>query len=206
MEKTTFENKTVELAINDAMRAFNTTNKNDLEIKVIEEGSKGFLGFGSKTAIIAAAKIFKPDSIAVNFLRELSISSGLVLTFNTKIEDKNLKIEIVGDDAHALIGKRGNTLDSLQYIVSLVVNKGEDNFINVIIDIENYRERRKETLEKLAINLSKKVLKTKRSVVLEPMSAYERRIIHMALQDLPKIKTASQGSEPYRHVVISFKN
>lgn len=206
MEKITFENKNVDLAISDAIRTLSVASKDDLEIDIVDEGSKGFLGIGSKNAIIKASKIFKPDVLALNFLREISVASGLSLAFETKIEEKTLYIDILGEDAHALIGKRGNTLDSLQYLVSLVINKTDEPFVNVIIDIENYRERRKETLEKLATNLSKKVLKTRRAVVLEPMTSYERRIIHVTLQDTPKIKTASQGSDPYRHVVISYKN
>lgn len=206
MEKITFENKNVELAIADAIRTLSVSSREDLDIDIIDEGSKGLFGFGSKNAIISASKIFKPDEMAVTFLREISVSSGLSLNFETKFEDKTLYIEVLGEDAHLLIGKRGNTLDSLQYLVSLVINKSDEAYVNVIMDIENYRERRKETLEKLATNLSKKVLKTKRPVVLEPMTSYERRIIHMTLQDTDKIKTASQGNEPYRHVVISFKN
>ena len=105
----------------------------------------------------------------------------------------------------SLIGKRGQTLDSLQYLVSLVVNKDTENYIRVKVDTENYRQRRRETLENLAKNISFKVKRTKRAVSLEPMNPYERRIIHSALQNDRYVTTHSEGNEPYRHVVVTIK-
>ena len=116
-----------------------------------------------------------------------------------------MEIDLSGDDMGVLIGKRGQTLDSLQYLVSLVVNKNVDNYIRVKVDTENYRQRRKETLENLARNISYKVKRTKRPVSLEPMNPYERRIIHSALQNDKYVTTHSEGDEPYRHVVVVLK-
>ncbi len=121
-------------------------------------------------------------------------------------EEKTVLVNLSGEDMGVLIGKRGQTLDSIQYLCSLVVNKGEDEYIRVKVDTENYRERRKETLETLARNISYKVKRTKRPVSLEPMNPYERRVIHAALQNDKYVVTRSEGVEPYRHIVISPKN
>lgn len=119
--------------------------------------------------------------------------------------EKELIVNLIGDDMGILIGKRGQTLDSIQYLTSLVVNKGEDEYIRVKVDIENYRERREETLINLAKNLAQKVKRTRREVELEPMNPYERRVIHSTLQGDRYVVTRSEGEEPYRHVVISLK-
>ena len=116
-----------------------------------------------------------------------------------------MNIDLAGDEMGVLIGKRGQTLDSLQYLVSLVVNKDTENYIRVKVDTENYRQRRRETLENLAKNISFKVKRTKRAVSLEPMNPYERRIIHSALQNDRYVTTHSEGNEPYRHVVVTIK-
>ena len=119
--------------------------------------------------------------------------------------EKTMDIDLKGDDMGVLIGKRGQTLDSLQYLVSLVVNRDTDDYIRVKVDTEDYRKRRKETLENLAKNIAYKVKRTRRSVSLEPMNPYERRIIHSALQNDKFVTTHSEGDEPYRHVVVTLK-
>ena len=123
-----------------------------------------------------------------------------------KAEEGNLDIEFVGHDMGILIGKRGQTLDSLQYLTSLVVNKGRQGYVRVKLDTEDYRNRRKETLENLARSIAYKVRKTRKTVSLEPMTPYERRIIHSALQGNRYVETYSEGNEPYRHVVVKLKN
>ena len=130
---------------------------------------------------------------------------GLIVKIDTKLKDKQLSITISGDDMGIIIGKRGQTLDSLQYLVNLVVNKGNAPYVSITLDTENYRERRKETLESLAFNLAKKVKHTGKNIVLEPMNPYERRIIHSALQNDRYVTTYSEGEEPYRNVVIALK-
>ena len=120
-------------------------------------------------------------------------------------EDGSLEVEFIGQDMGILIGKRGQTLDSLQYLTSLVVNKGRQGYVRVKLDTEDYRNRRKETLENLAKSIAYKVRKTRKPVSLEPMNPYERRIIHSALQGNRYVETYSEGSEPYRHVVVKLK-
>ena len=197
--------KTVDEAINAALRELNIT-RDEAEIEILEEGSKGFLGFiGAKDAVVKVKKKFDPEKTAKTFLKEMFIAMGLIVNVETKLKEKQLEIKISGDDMGIIIGKRGQTLDSIQYLVNLVVNKGTAPYISVTLDTENYRERRKETLESLAFNLAKKVKHTGKNVVLEPMNPYERRIIHSALQNDRYVTTYSEGEEPYRNVVIALK-
>ena len=205
MDKITKSGKTVDDALHEALKELNTS-KDEVEVTVIDPGTKGFLGmFGGKDAVIQVAKKFQPDKIAVAFLDEIFQAMGLTVSIETKLKEKHLSIELKGDEMGVLIGKRGQTLDSLQYLVSLVVNKGSAPYISIILDTENYRQRRKETLESLAFNLAKKVKQTKKNVVLEPMNPYERRIIHASLQNDRYVTTYSEGEEPYRNVVITLK-
>ena len=197
--------KTVDEAVALALGELGIT-KDEAEIEVIEEGSRGFLGmFGAKDAVVKVKKKFDPERTAKNFLKEMFIAMGLIVNVETKLKDRQLEIKISGDDMGIIIGKRGQTLDAVQYLVNLVVNKGTAPYISVPLDTENYRERRKETLETLAFNLAKKVKHTGKNVVLEPMNPYERRIIHSALQNDRYVTTYSEGDEPYRNVVITLK-
>ncbi len=136
-------------------------------------------------------------------LEKMGIEAELEISDNE--EEECLEIDIKGKNMGILIGKRGQTLDSLQYLTSLVVNKGTDEYVRIKLDTENYRQRRKETLENLARNIAYKVKKTKRPVTLEPMNPYERRVIHYALQNDKFVTTHSEGEEPYRHVVVTLK-
>ena len=180
-----------------------------LEYEVIEKGSNGFLGIGSKPAIIKAKKNQSVEDIAREFLNKVFTAMELTVKIDIKIvenEKENIvNINIIGEDMGILIGKRGQTLDSLQYLVSLVINKESEKFNRVKLDTENYRERRKATLENLARNISLKVKRIKKPVALEPMNPYERRIIHSALQNDKFCTTKSEGDEPYRHVVVMLK-
>lgn len=201
--------KTVDDCITEACRRF-TIPSNKLEYVVIEEGSSGFLGFNAKLAKINAKikeEEISVDDTAKNFLNEVLRAMNLTAVVETKYDEKEsvLDINIIGEDMGILIGKRGQTLDSLQYLVSLVINKGTKDFIRIKVDTENYRQRRKDTLENLAKNISFKVKRSKRSVSLEPMNPYERRIIHSALQGDRYVTTHSEGEEPFRRVVISIK-
>ena len=284
MEFKEFSAKTVDEAITKASIEFETSSEN-LEIQVISQGKAGFLGFGSKPAIIragkkeaeeilpeevkepakksvparkeekkpgvphavkeekkeqrkegkkensikaqeaSAAKEEKPreerkvllrteeeiaeiKEEAVKFLSGVFKAMGLQVEIKIeyKNEEGNLDIDFEGEDMGILIGKRGQTLDSLQYLTSLVVNKGRQGYIRVKLDTEDYRNRRKETLENLARSIAYKVRKTRKPVSLEPMNPYERRIIHSALQGNRYVETYSEGNEPYRHVVVKLKN
>ena len=198
--------KTVNDAITEACQRLTVTS-DKLEYEVVEEGSSGFLGIGSKPAVIKARVKCSVEDKAKDFLKEVFDAMNLAVIIDVKYDEaeNSMDIDLSGDEMGVLIGKRGQTLDSLQYLVSLVVNKDMDNYIRVKVDTENYRQRRKETLENLAKNISYKVKRTKRPVSLEPMNPYERRIIHSALQNDKYVTTHSEGEEPYRHVVVVLK-
>lgn len=206
MDFVQFSAKTVDDAITEACQKFSVTS-NKLEYEVVEEGSSGFLGIGAKPAIIKAKVKSSLSDIAKNFLNEVFEAMNLTVVIDVKYDEieRNMDIELSGDEMGVLIGKRGQTLDSVQYLTSLVVNKDVEDYIRVKVDTENYRQRRKETLENLAKNISYKVKRTKRSVSLEPMNPYERRIIHSALQNDKFVTTHSEGEEPFRRVVVTLK-
>lgn len=198
--------KTVDEAVTKALIELETTS-DKLEYEVVERGSAGFLGIGAKPAVIRAKRKERVEDRAIHFLNQvfdsMNMEVSITAVYNAKEKEMNINME--GTDMGILIGKRGQTLDSLQYLVSLVVNKKKDDYIRVKLDTENYRERRKETLETLAKNIAYKVKRTKRAVSLEPMNPYERRIIHAALQNDKYVVTRSDGEEPFRHVIISLK-
>lgn len=206
MEFVEFTAKTVDDAITAACQKFLVTSDR-LEYEVIEEGSSGFLGFKAKPARIRAKVKETVEDKARTFLDDVFAAMQMTVLVEVSFneEEKVMDIELKGDDMGVLIGKRGQTLDSLQYLVSLVVNRDSDDYIRVKVDTENYRKRRKETLENLAKNIAYKVKRTKRSVSLEPMNPYERRIIHSALQNDKFVTTHSEGEEPFRHVVVTLK-
>ena len=206
MDFVEFSAKTVDDAITEACQKLTVTS-DKLEYEVVEEGSSGFLGIGAKPAVIKARIKNSVADNAKEFLKEVFDAMNIVVVIDVKYdeENRNIDIELSGDEMGVLIGKRGQTLDSLQYLVSLVVNKDEDEYIRVKVDTEDYRKRRKETLENLAKNIAYKVKRTKRPVSLEPMNPYERRIIHSALQNDKYVTTHSEGEEPFRRVVVTLK-
>mgnify|MGYP001878592198 FL=1 len=206
MEFVEFTAKTVDDAITAACQNFLVTSDR-LEYEVMEEGSSGFLGFNAKPARIRARVKATLEDRARDFLNDMFAAMNMTVVVDVKYDeiDNFLDIDLSGDDMGALIGKRGQTLDSIQYLVSLVVNKESEEYVRVKVDTENYRKRRKETLENLAKNIAYKVKRTKRSVSLEPMNPYERRIIHSALQNDKYVVTHSEGEDPYRHVVVTLK-
>ncbi len=168
----------------------------------------------SETPIIASVKAAAAEiedvdveGVSKKFLTDVFAAMDLTVEISTKYNDslRSLEVELSGDEMGVLIGKRGQTLDSLQYLISLVINKGTTEYIKVKVDTENYRQRRKETLENLAKNISYKVKRTRRPVSLEPMNPYERRIIHSALQNDRYVTTHSEGDEPFRRVVVTPK-
>ena len=206
MEFQRFSAKTVNDAVTAACQQFLVTS-DKLEYEVLEEGSTGFLGFNAKPAVIQARIKLTVEDKAVGFLNEVFAAMKLNVVIEAVYNelDKQLDINLNGDEMGILIGKRGQTLDSLQYLVSLVVNKEAEEYIRVKVDTENYRKRRRETLENLAKNIAYKVKRSRRPVALEPMNPYERRIIHSALQNDKYVTTHSEGEEPYRHVVVTLK-
>jgi len=198
--------KTVSDAITEACQKFGVTS-DKLDYQVVDEGSNGFLGIGSKPAVIKACVKGSVEDVAKTFLNDVFQAMDITVVVNVFYDEaeKNMNIDLAGDEMGILIGKRGQTLDSLQYLVSLVVNKESEDYIRVKVDTENYRQRRKETLENLAKNIAYKVKRTKKSVSLEPMNPYERRIIHSALQNDRYVTTYSEGEEPYRRVIVAMK-
>lgn len=206
MKQVEVSGKSVEEALEKALKELNLT-KDRVNFKVLEEGSKGFLNFiGTKPARILVD--VKPTSLELgieflkNVLNKMEISTELIV----EETDDIVKINITGKDVKYAIGYRGETLNSLQYLTSIVINKDENtSYKKVILNAENYREKREKTLENLALKTAYKVKKYGRSYKLEPMQPYERRIIHATLQNDLEVITTSEGVEPFRHVLISLK-
>ncbi|TCO78055.1 RNA-binding cell elongation regulator Jag/EloR [Marinisporobacter balticus] len=197
--------KTVEEAVKNALEELGVA-KDKVAIDVIEEPSRGFLGmFGTRLAKVKVTVVDSPESDAVNFLSSVLENMEIEAKYKTKLKGETLYIEVFGKDMGVLIGRRGQTLDSIQYLVSLVINKQRDKYIRVVLDTEDYRRKREQTLIRLANKLANQVKIKKQDIVLEPMNPYERRIIHSTLQSNPYIQTKSQGEEPFRKVVIAAK-
>lgn len=206
MDRIEKSGRTVEEAIEEALQILKC-KREQVEVTVLDEGSKGFLGLGGRPAKVAITKKTTLETRAREFLKELTLAMGINIDVEiTCPDEKHMTVDLVGKNLGILIGKRGQTLDSIQYLLNLVVNKGDLPYVSVTVDTENYRVKRKEALENLARNLAKKAKSQRRSVILEPMNPYERRIIHATLQGDKYISTYSQGEEPYRNVVIAPKN
>lgn len=206
MEYIEISAKTVDDAITEAVIKLGTTH-DQIEYEVIEKGSAGFLGIAKKDAVIRVRKKNNVEDNIREFLDKVFKAMNLEVEILIEREESGntINVELKGSDMGVLIGKRGQTLDSLQYLTNLAVNKNSEEYVKVKIDTEDYRKRRKETLENLAKNISYKVKRTKRPVSLEPMNPFERRIIHSALQNDKFVTTHSEGEEPYRHVVVTLK-
>ena len=196
--------RTVEEAVKEALRELGVGAER-AGVEVLSPGSKGFLGIGSKPAKVRVTVVFDPERIARDFLTKIVNAVGLKITLDIKKNDKQMEIMMYGQDIGILIGKRGHTLDSLQHLLSLVINKGNAPYVNIMLDAEHYRSKRKQTLESLAHNLVRKAKSTHKKIVLEPMSPADRRIIHATLQHDRAVDTYSEGNEPHRYVVISPK-
>ena len=198
--------KTIDEAVNAALNELNTTKEN-VEIEVISEGRRGILGIGSEEARVRVKMEQTPLQKAEKYVKSIMDSFGINAELKGNYEDETVTVEIIGDSEEVgkVIGRRGDTLDALQYLTSLVVNKGEENYIRVTIDTENYRGKREETLIKLAKRMAGVVSRSRKSVTLEPMNPNERRIIHSALQEYKNITTYSTGKDPNRCIVITTK-
>lgn len=198
--------KTVAEAVKSALLQLNVT-EDKVQVEVLEEGSKGlFKLLGAKPARVKVT--VKRDYIyeAKTFLRDVLNAMNVKAEINVKEENDVINITLIGPDMGIIIGYRGETLDSLQYLVSLVVNKvHEGEYKRVVLDTENYRHKREETLKRLALKMASRVKISSKQVKLEPMNPYERRVIHSALQDNPYVSTYSEGDEPYRRVVVDLK-
>lgn len=197
--------KTVEEAIELGLKELNKT-RDQVDVKILELPSKGFLGIiGSKLAKVKLTVTYRPEDDARTFLEDLFRAMELEAKMDIRQNNDTLTVNVEGPNMGVIIGRRGQTLDSIQYLLSLVVNKNSDKYIKVFIDTENYRQKREETLIRLASKMASKVRKVGKTIALEPMNPYERRIIHASLQSNPYVQTYSEGEEPFRKVVIALK-
>ncbi|WP_249872268.1 RNA-binding cell elongation regulator Jag/EloR [Oceanobacillus saliphilus] len=202
MKEITASGQTVEEAVLSALEQLNTT-KDQVEIDVIDEGKKGFFGiFGSKRAIVKVTIKQDPVKETEKFIKEVTSNMNLSVELTTTVEGKHVTYEMDGENIAIIIGKRGQTLNALQYLVHLAINKDSKEYYTVTLDAEGYRSRRKETLESLALKMADKAKRLNKKVALEPMPAFERKIIHSALQKTGDVSTYSDGVEPHRHIVI----
>lgn len=180
----------------------------DLEIEVLEEGSKGFLGFlGSKDFRIKAVLIEKNtvENRIESFLKQIFEVMDIEATINTLLNGDIAKVNVLGDSAGQLIGRRGESLDALQMLLSLAVNKTPGEYVKIMLDIEEYRSKREESLIRYANKMARTAAKQRKNIKLEPMTPYERRIVHSALQSDNYVTTYSEGEDPYRKVIIAVK-
>lgn len=180
--------------------------REDIEIEVLEEESKGIMGiFGVKDAKVKITVKEDAHRVAKDFLLELLQKMNIDATVTAELKEGIVYLDIAGKNMALVIGKRGQTLDSLQYLVSLFINRKREHYIRVVLDTEDYRNRRRKTLEKLAHRMADKAKRMRKDIILEPMNPYERRIIHSALQGNRSVSTKSDGEEPNRRVIIFFK-
>jgi len=198
--------KTVEEAIAAALKNLGAT-KEEVEVFVLEEGNKGFLGLlGSRQARVKVVWPDKPEKVINDFLTKILNNIGIAASIEIRPREGYFFVSFYGKELGILIGRRGETLDALQYLCNLAVNRVLQNKVKVVLDVEGYRRRREQTLVNLARRLSSRVKETGRKVVLEPMNPQERRVIHTALQNDSEILTFSEGQEPYRKVVIALRH
>lgn len=198
--------KTIEDAINAGLQELCVT-LDEVETNVVQVPEPGVFGiFGKKEAIVEVSIANNAGKRAEAFLSEMLEAMDIKSTITTRLENDVLFIEVSGEDMGILIGRRGQTLDSLQYLISLVVNRAGDKYVRVVLDTENYRKKRQKTLEALADKMASKAIRYGKKMSLEPMNPSERRIIHARLQNHDKVLTLSEGDEPYRHVVVQLKD
>ncbi|EMA6343429.1 RNA-binding cell elongation regulator Jag/EloR [Bacillus cytotoxicus] len=201
----TAKGQTVELAVQDALRQLKVS-KEQVDINIIDEGKRGFLGLiGNRPAVVEVIVKKDPIQEAEEYLRNVVQAMGADVAITKKVKGRDVEFTLSGKNVGVLIGKRGHTLNSLQYLTNLVANRSTKQYVGITIDAENYRSKRKDTLESLSYRLAKQVASTKKNVVLEPMPSFERKIIHQALANHPNVITSSEGKDPHRHVVISPK-
>lgn len=205
-KKIKIKSKSQEEAVKKALLDLNVSEE-DIEVVELEAPSKGFLGFiGSKEGLYEITVIERETDVAKSFIETLLKNAKVNATVEVKQEDNLIKVNIKGDEAACLIGRRGDTLDSIQFLTGLALNKiNKDSHTRVLVDIENYREKREESLVRYANKMAREVAKTKKTKKLDYMNPYERRIIHSALQNDRYVITYSEGTDPYRRLVIEYK-
>ncbi|WP_126429235.1 RNA-binding cell elongation regulator Jag/EloR [Brevibacillus marinus] len=205
MKKVVATAKTIDDAIEKALKELNVP-RSKVSVRVLEEPSKGLFGLiGSREAKVEVEYRFDPVEAAREFLTEVLRNMNVQARIDVHPQGEQVLFDIVGDNLGMIIGRRGQTLDALQYLVNVVGNRQKENHVRFVLDAENYRSRRKETLENLAERIARKAVQTRRSVRLEPMSAAERKVIHSYLQNRSDVVTFSEGEEPHRYVVVAPK-
>lgn len=207
MQTVELSGKTVDEALKKALLDLGGLTREQVEVEVISEGSRGFLGFlGSKDAVVRVTVKETREEKAKNFVKKLLQKMQIEAeVYITEVNDKTIYLDVEGNGLGSLIGRRGQTLDSLQYLTNLIVNKGEEERRRIILDISGYRKKREENLYNLALHLAERVKEKGESITLEPMNAHERRIVHLALQNHPFVYTQSCGEDPDRKIVICLK-
>ncbi|EAC9045683.1 protein jag [Listeria monocytogenes] len=201
MRDITAQGSNVEEAIQNALATLETT-RDKVEVEVLDEGKKGIFGIGSRLAMVKVIEKEDGIQVAIDYLLDVATKMGAVITIDVEEVGKDVKLQIKGDSLGMLIGKHGQTLNALQYLTQLIANKTTSQYKNIIVNVGDYRERRHETLVILANKMADKALKTKRAVHLEPMTSFERKIIHAILSENEQIETHSEGRDPYRYIVI----
>ncbi|MEW9699627.1 RNA-binding cell elongation regulator Jag/EloR [Paenibacillus sp. SI8] len=205
MKKIVVTGKTIEEAVKSGLAQWDVS-EDRVQIQILEQPARGLFGFiGSRPAKVELELI--PDALeeARLFLQDIFKTMQISITIDERKDREGTILNMSGSELGILIGKRGQTLDALQYLVNIVANRYSNSHFRIILDAENFRERRKKTLEELASRLASRVIKSKKEVVLEPMNSQERKIIHAELQGHPVVKTYSKGEEPNRRVVIALK-
>ena len=206
MKEVTASGQTVEEAVQSALEQLNAT-KDQVDVHIIDEGKKGFLGiFGSTRAIVSVKLKKNHIEEAEQFIEKVTKQMNLDIDIETVVNDQQVTFNLSGEKIALLIGKRGQTLNALQYLVHLVINTDSETYYRVILDAEGYRRRRNQTLESLALKMADKAVHLNRKVTLEPMPAFERKVIHQTLQTKNSVSTTSEGQEPFRYVVIIPKD
>ena len=199
------EAKSVDEAVRLACEELDIAREN-ADIEIIDEGSKGILGFiGNKNAVVRVTEKAEIKEIVTEFLTPIFDKMEIKTDIDIKQSENGINIRLAGDDIGIVIGRRGETLDALQYLLSLVINKNMEGYVRVILDGADYRKKREETLVRLANRVAEKVSKTHKNLTLEPMNPYERRIIHSTLQNHKYVDTQSIGEDPNRRVVVRYK-
>lgn len=202
MKQVTASGQTVDDAVQSALEQLNTS-RDQVNIEIIDEGKKGMFGiFGAKRAIVKVSIQENPIDLATKYLEEITRSFADDIVVDVKQEQNNVIFNLSSEKIAMVIGKRGQTLNAIQHLVQVILNRQSTDFYRITVDAEGYRARREETLKQLASRLADKAIKIRRNVTLEPMPSYERKVIHSVLQDNPKVETHSDGSDPNRFVVI----
>lgn len=203
MKQVTATGQTVKEAVESALAQLNTSEERT-EVSIIDEGKRGLFGiFGSRPAVVKVKLVVDPIDEAKKYLVNVCEQMDAPVSVETEQNGRNIKFSLSGEKIALLIGKRGQTLNSLQYLTQLVANRYSDEYLMIILDAENYRKRREETLTRLAERLARKATQKNKEVSLEPMPSFERKIIHSALANNNRIRTYSTGTEPFRRIVIA---